>query len=195
MGYCAHNSSGSSSSSSSSCSSSTSSRSSNHDNNNNIHTNNNDSTPLLLNKTFKNYSTVTDDTNHREEQVSCIEKYIDLFSTSLYLENTLAVARDHLANERTFLAWVRTSLSTISAGVAVTQLFRLDKENNSGRFLGMAFVVIGILYMMFACLRYFHTQTSMTKGYFPASRSIILITSTVTLSALIAVFFIIISRF
>lgn len=119
------------------------------------------------------------------------------------------------ANERTFLAWVRTSLSTISAGVgklyleqsnhinslltffllAVTQLFRLDKENNSGRFLGMAFVVIGIFYMMFACLRYFHTQTSMTKGYFPASRSIILITSTVTLSALIAVFSIIISRF
>ncbi|CEI90304.1 Putative DUF202 domain protein [Rhizopus microsporus] len=191
MGYCAHNSSSSSSSSSNSnrsCIRSTSSRSSSHDNNN-------DSTPLLVNKAFKNYSTVTDDTSRREEQVNCIEKYIDLFSTSLYLENTLAVARDHLANERTFLAWVRTSLSTISAGVAVTQLFRLDKENNSGRFLGMAFVVIGILYMMFACLRYFHTQTSMTKGYFPASRSIILITSTVTLSALIAIFFIIISRF
>ncbi|CEJ04201.1 Putative DUF202 domain protein [Rhizopus microsporus] len=192
MGYCAHNSNSSSSSSSSSsrsCSSSTSSRSNNHDNNNNTHSNNSDSTPLLLNKTFKNYSTVTDDTSRREEQVNY------LFSTSLYLENTLAVARDHLANERTFLAWVRTSLSTISAGVAVTQLFRLDKENNSARFLGMAFVVIGILYMIFACLRYFHTQTSMTKGYFPASRSIIFITSTVTLSALIAVFSIIISKF
>ncbi|CEG80659.1 hypothetical protein RMATCC62417_14962 [Rhizopus microsporus] len=129
MGYCAHNSSGSSSSSSS-CSSSTSSRSSNHDNNNNIHNNNNDSTPLLLNKTFKNYSTVTDDTNHREEQVNCIERYIDLFSTSLYLENTLAVARDHLANERTFLAWVRTSLSTISAGVGKLYLEQSQHINS-----------------------------------------------------------------
>ena len=51
-----------------------------------------------MNKAFKNYSTVTDDTSRREEQVNCIEKYIDLFSTSLYLENTLAVARDHLGN-------------------------------------------------------------------------------------------------
>jgi uncharacterized membrane protein YidH (DUF202 family) len=39
------------------------------------------------------------------------------FSISLTLRNTGSVARDHLASERTFLAYVRTSLSFASAGV------------------------------------------------------------------------------
>ena len=39
------------------------------------------------------------------------------FSLSLSLRNTGSVARDHLASERTFLAYVRTSLAFASAGV------------------------------------------------------------------------------
>jgi hypothetical protein len=82
-----------------------------------------------------------------------MERFFDLFSTSLYLENNVAVARDHLgmyficvflqkkffwsfclilisiilsilANERTYLAWVRTSLSTISIGVGKCESLR-----------------------------------------------------------------------
>ncbi|KAF2483986.1 hypothetical protein BDY17DRAFT_322872 [Neohortaea acidophila] len=45
---------------------------------------------------------------------------------SIELENKGSVARDHLALERTFLAWLRTSLSFASIGIAVTQLFRLN---------------------------------------------------------------------
>ncbi|GAA5913871.1 YidH family protein [Sporobolomyces salmoneus] len=41
------------------------------------------------------------------------------------LENKGSVARDHLASERTFLAWLRTSLALASIGIAITQLFRL----------------------------------------------------------------------
>jgi len=36
---------------------------------------------------------------------------------SLRLQNSGSVARDHLASERTFLAYVRTSLTIVSAGV------------------------------------------------------------------------------
>lgn len=36
---------------------------------------------------------------------------------SLVLKNTGSVARDHLASERTFLAWMRTSVSLAMAGV------------------------------------------------------------------------------
>ena len=42
------------------------------------------------------------------------------FSLSLTLKNTGSVARDHLASERTFLAYVRTSLSFASAGVGTS---------------------------------------------------------------------------
>ena len=50
-----------------------------------------------------------------------LEKY-----GSVSLENKGSVARDHLALERTFLAWLRTSLAFASIGIAVTQLFRLN---------------------------------------------------------------------
>lgn len=49
---------------------------------------------------------------------------------SVKLENKGAVARDHLANERTFLAWLRTSLSFTSIGIAITQFFRLQSSKN-----------------------------------------------------------------
>ncbi|KAH8175955.1 hypothetical protein LIA77_04373 [Sarocladium implicatum] len=49
---------------------------------------------------------------------------------SVELENKGSVARDHLALERTFLAWLRTSLAFASIGIAVTQLFRLNTSLN-----------------------------------------------------------------
>lgn len=89
--------------------------------------------------------------------------------------------------------------------IAITQLFRLDKENvldpllrddlaRTGRPLGISFIVIGMLYLVSAFIRYFHSQVAMTKGYFPASRCIVLFTSTATLAALLAVFVVIVKN-
>lgn len=44
--------------------------------------------------------------------------------TNMLLENKGPVARDHLANERNYLAWARTSLSFTTVGLAVTSAFR-----------------------------------------------------------------------
>lgn len=89
--------------------------------------------------------------------------------------------------------------------IAITQLFRLDKENvldpllrddlaRTGRPLGISFIVIGMLYLVSAFIRYFHSQVAMTKGYFPASRCIVIFTSTATLAALLAVFIVIVKN-
>ncbi|KAI9815227.1 MAG: hypothetical protein M1826_002087 [Phylliscum demangeonii] len=50
----------------------------------------------------------------------------------LELKNEGSVARDHLALERTFLAWLRTSLSFASIGIGIVQLFRLNLSLSSG---------------------------------------------------------------
>ena len=47
------------------------------------------------------------------------------FHPTLVLQNKGSVARDHLASERTFLAYVRTSLGMASAGIALVQLFTM----------------------------------------------------------------------
>ena len=59
------------------------------------------------------------------------------------LENRGSVGRDHLALERTFLAWMRTSLTLVSIGIAIAQLFRLpelilDRGSSSQRLFSWA---------------------------------------------------------
>jgi hypothetical protein len=54
------------------------------------------------------------------------EKWSTLYRNmpNMLLENKGPVARDHLANERNYLAWTRTSLSFATIGLAVTAAFR-----------------------------------------------------------------------
>ncbi|KAI9474138.1 MAG: hypothetical protein EXX96DRAFT_447744, partial [Benjaminiella poitrasii] len=130
-------------------------------------------------------------TNQQDLLLYC-QTIINQYSTSVYLENKASVARDHLANERTYLAWLRTSLSTISVGIGITQLFRLQQKNaiiphhpqeqqeaRLGQLIGFLFMMISLLFIAFAFIRYFHTQVALTKGYFPASRSTVIIASSI----------------
>lgn len=93
-----------------------------------------------------------------------------------------------LSTERTFLAWLRTSLGFASIGIAVTQLFRLNVSGGSkpptnqythlrqiGKPLGATFLAISILVLFIGFHRYFESQHWIIKGKFPASRGSIAI--------------------
>jgi uncharacterized membrane protein YidH (DUF202 family) len=62
-----------------------------------------------------------------DDAIPWYKKIADKYG-AVELENKGSVARDHLALERTFLAWLRTSLAFASIGIAVTQLFRLNSS-------------------------------------------------------------------
>ncbi len=98
--------------------------------------------------------------------------------------------------ERTFLAWMRTSLAFASIGIAITQLFRLnaslanEKTNQHfrrlGKPLGITFIGISILVLLLGYQRFYQPQQWLMKGKFPASRGPIILVSLVSFALMLA---------
>ncbi|KAG1749360.1 hypothetical protein EDB19DRAFT_1682239 [Suillus lakei] len=113
-----------------------------------------------------------------------ISEFTAPLTLSLVLENKGNVARDHLASERTYLAYVRTSLACASAGVALVQLFTLSSTTNANihsqggidpqrfaRPLGATVVLLGLFILIYGLVRYFMTQAALLRGFFPVARN------------------------
>ncbi len=69
--------------------------------------------------------------------------------------------RDHLANERTFLAWVRTSIALLGFGVLIAKLRFLEIAPRAGVHstrLGLAFACAGVLTLLLAAWHYDRTR-------------------------------------
>lgn len=69
-----------------------------------------------------------------------------------------------LANERTFLAWLRTALALIAGGVAVVQLVPEFAFPGARRLLGLALTATGGLVALGAVRRWQRVQTAMRRG-------------------------------
>ena len=78
----------------------------------------------------------------------------------VYGKGTLPDPRFSLANERTFLAWVRTSLALLAGGVALDAV-ELDGPRGLQSALAVALVVLGLLSAGVAWLRWAATERAM----------------------------------
>jgi putative membrane protein len=83
-----------------------------------------------------------------------------------------ALIRTHLANERTFLAWLRTAIVLIGAGVAAAALTDTEGfERAVAVGLGTASVVAGFILVAFAYISYKGTVEGIAAGsYRPTNR-------------------------
>ncbi len=83
------------------------------------------------------------------------------------VKNRESAARDHLANERTFLAWVRTALGLIGLGVVLERLVAGGEQ--LGVIAGAAFICFGGLSLIYAVTRYLWVARHLERGTFPVA--------------------------
>ncbi|EAU80903.1 hypothetical protein CC1G_03079 [Coprinopsis cinerea okayama7 len=104
----------------------------------------------------------------------------------MVLKNTASTARDHLASERTYLAYVRTSLGLAVMGVALVQLFVITEITNPSfsqhppantlklqrfsRPLGSLTIAFSFLVLVQGAWRYFKIQFALFDDNFPIAR-------------------------
>jgi len=86
-------------------------------------------------------------------------------------------ARSHLANERTFLAWLRTGLALIVVGIGAAQFLNLDRNLIPGlrtvSDFAAVLIVFGMLTVIIGRARYMQSRAQIDAAQFhPAGRSI-----------------------
>lgn len=94
-------------------------------------------------------------------------------------------ARDHLANERTYLAWLRTCLGLAATGGLLAKVS--DATTTRRVLAGVICGVIALGVLLFGTVRYYEVTRDLEEGRFRATRSPALITAAVTLGLLVVV--------
>jgi putative membrane protein len=93
-----------------------------------------------------------------------------------------------LANERTFLAWIRTSLGLLAGGVAVRQLAEPFGVTGSRRLLAVLSISSSMVFAVGAYLRWVTVQSAVRRGEpLPPARLVPVAASAVVSIALAAV--------
>jgi putative membrane protein len=116
-------------------------------------------------------------------------------------------ASDHLANERTFLAWIRTSISIIVFGFVVAKFgitlreflqMRGGEQRESGMSLaiGVGFMAMGIFMTVISGIRYRRTRVMLEAGDFEPAGGVITALSIIaaTFGVILAAYLIYTSR-
>ena len=112
-----------------------------------------------------------DVSNNVEEQRVVLPKHI----------GTSKRVTDHLANQRTFLAWIRTGLATITFGFVVERFGLLLRELgikiglteilpvHYSSFFGVSLTILGVVIMVVALFEFLHIRRSIDSEHFHPS--------------------------
>lgn len=88
--------------------------------------------------------------------------------------------RDHLANERTYLSWMRSAIALMGFGVLIVRLRILrpplaPQPPGNGWKLGLAFAIVGLLTVLLSTQHYFAVREDIEEDtYEPPDRWVIL---------------------
>lgn len=76
------------------------------------------------------------------------------------------LVREHLANERTLLSWVRTGVSLISFGLVIERLgAQVGSAGTSGAF-GLALAILGCLTLVMGTAQFLRSRRGIETGNF-----------------------------
>jgi putative membrane protein len=94
--------------------------------------------------------------------------------------------RDHLANERTYLAWMRTAISLMGFGVVIVRLrfFKppLTSSPGNGWKLGLIFSLVGLVTVLISTRHYFAVRHDIDEDtYEPSDRWVLVFSLAVVL--------------
>jgi len=104
--------------------------------------------------------------------------------------------RDHLANERTYLAWMRSAIALMGFGVLIVRLRILrpplaPQPPGNGWKLGLAFAIVGLLMVMLSTQHYFGVRNDIEDDtYHPPDRWVVLSSLTIVLLGIGVVYYV-----
>jgi putative membrane protein len=98
-----------------------------------------------------------------------------------------ARVRDHLANERTYLAWIRTAVAMMGLGVVISKLkylMPLDYPESVGIIqaghIGWLFTAVGVVTVFLSVVYFLQTQREIRQAKFVARKLLVLIIAGLT---------------
>ena len=95
--------------------------------------------------------------------------------------------RDHLANERTYLAWIRSGIALLGFGVVIVRLRILNpplasQPPGNGWKLGLLFSLVGLFTVLFSAQHYFQVRQDIEQDtYEPGDRWVLLSSAAILL--------------
>jgi putative membrane protein len=130
--------------------------------------------------------------------MSLLSKFRDINSQKPNNKVSSSRVREHLANERTYLAWMRTAIALMGFGVVILRLRAFNPllvpRPGYGWKLGLLFSGVGLLTVLFSTQQYFSVRYQIDEDkYVPSAQWVILFSFAVTLLGGGIVYFVIVN--